>query len=365
MTLNTLSACEAAEIGLAYVSDGTPGIRRRRRGKGFSYTGPEGAPVRDAETLARIRSLAIPPAWTDVWICPDPLGHIQATGRDARGRKQYRYHPTWSQQRNLGKYGRLIAFSHALPAIRSQVEADLERRGLPREKVIATVVRLLETTFIRVGNREYARSNHSFGLTTLRDSHVEVAGSRVHFNFVGKSGKEHTVEVKDRRLARIVSRCRGLPGQELFQYQDGDGVRQVVDSGDVNAYLRAAAGEDFSAKDFRTWGGTLLALRELRRLDPPASAAEAKRTISRVVKQVASLLGNRPATCRKYYVHPAVLEAYVDGSLAAAVAAVTRQAVADAPHDLDVEEAALVALLAAQSEDNGASIDEINGGGRA
>jgi DNA topoisomerase I len=358
-------AASAAEaIGLSYVSDALPGIRRRRRGKGFSYTGPDGQTVRDEETLARIRTLVIPPAWTEVWICKDPNGHIQATGRDAKGRKQYRYHPKWSQERNLSKYARLIAFSEALPAIRARVDKDLRRPGLPRDKVVATVVRLLETTFIRIGNREYAKANRSFGLTTLRDRHVEIKGSRVNFHFVGKSGKEHSIEIRDRRLAGIVKRCRDIPGFELFQYIDDDGHRQAIDSGDVNRYLREASGDDFTAKDFRTWGGTLLALRELRQLPPPASPAKAKRSVSQVVQRVSSLLGNRPATCRKYYVHPTVLDAYMDGSLAEALIEVSDQPVADAPHDLDLEEAALLALLSDKQDQDGAGLlNRRNGGG--
>jgi DNA topoisomerase-1 len=258
-------------IGLVYSSDSLPGIRRRRRGKGWSYIGPDGKAIQDVHELARIRALAIPPAWTDVWISPDPNGHIQATGRDAKGRKQYRYHASWNEHRNMNKFGRLIAFSQTLPLLRAQVEKDLGQRGLTRDRVIATVIRLLETTYIRVGNKEYAKANKSFGLTTLRDPHVEVAGATLRFGFVGKSGQKHQVELRDRRLARIVKMCRDLPGYDLFQYVDDDGVRQTIASGNVNAYLRAVAGNDFSAKDFRTWGGTLLAARELRQMEPPKS----------------------------------------------------------------------------------------------
>lgn len=339
------SAAGAEAAGLAYSSDALPGIRRRRCGKGWCYIGPDGKHIKDAETLARVRSLAIPPAWTEVWICPHPNGHIQATGRDAKGRKQYRYHPRWSEHRSNAKFGRMIAFSQALPHIREQVEKDLRRHGLPREKVVATVVRLLETTYIRIGNKEYAKTNKSFGLTTLRDRHARVSGATVRFKFVGKSGQKHTIELHDRRMARIVKMCRDLPGYDLFQYVDDDHVRQTVDSGDVNEYLRAVAGEDFSAKDFRTWGGTLLAARELRQMEPPKSQRETKRTVNQVIQRVASMLGNRPATCRKYYVHPAILEAYADGSLFEAVAQVKREGYEDAPHDLDLEEAALLELL--------------------
>jgi DNA topoisomerase-1 len=328
-----------------YSTDTLPGIRRRRCGKGWCYIATDGKSVRDPETLARVRSLAIPPAWTEVWICPDPNGHIQATGRDAKGRKQYRYHARWSEHRNNAKFGRVIAFSQALPAIRDQVEHDLRRHGLPREKVVAAVVRLLETTHIRIGNKEYARANRSFGLTTLRDRHVDVSGATLHFKFVGKSGQKHAIELHDRRLARIVKMCRDMPGYDLFQYLDDDGVRETVDSGDVNAYLRSVAGTDFSAKDFRTWGGTLLAARELRQMQPPESQREAKRSINQVIQRVASMLGNRPATCRKYYIHPAILDAYADGSLFEAVAQVRREGYEDAPHELDLEEAALLELL--------------------
>lgn len=337
---------DVAEVaGLVYSTDALPGIRRRRCGKGWCYVRPDGKYVRDPETLARVRSLAIPPAWTDVWICPEPNGHIQATGRDAKGRKQYRYHPEWSEHRSNAKFGRVIAFSQALPHIREQVEKDLRRHGLPREKVVAAVVRLLETTYIRIGNKEYARANKSFGLTTLRDRHVAISGATLRFRFVGKSGQKHAVELHDRRMARIVKMCRDLPGYDLFQYVDDENVRQTVASGDVNSYLRTVAGADFSAKDFRTWGGTLLAARELRQMEPPKSQREAKRKINQVIQRVASMLGNRPATCRKYYVHPAILEAFADGSLFDAVNRVRSEGYADAPHDLDLEEAALLELL--------------------
>ncbi len=249
----------AQAAGLRYVSDTQPGIRRKRAGKGFVYVGTDGKTIRDAKELARIRSLAIPPAYTDVWICPSPNGHIQATGRDARGRKQYRYHPKWREVRDETKFGRMLAFSEALPKIRARLERDLSLPGLPREKVLATVVRLLECTCIRVGNDEYAKSNRSFGLTTLQDRHVEISGSNLRFEFRGKSGKMHKVDLNDRRLARIVQRCQDLPGEDLFQYLDDDGVRQTIGSGDVNDYIREISGQEFTAKDFRTWAGTLLA----------------------------------------------------------------------------------------------------------
>ena len=263
----------AQSAGLRYVSDASPGISRRRAGKGFSYAGPDGRPVRDPATVARIRALAIPPAYSDVWICPDPNGHIQATGRDARGRKQYRYHPRWRAVRDETKFGRMLAFSEVLPEIRRRADQDLRRAGLPREKVLAAVVRLLECTGIRVGNDEYARTNESFGLTTLRDEHVEVDGSTMSFAFRGKGGKDHTVELSDRRLARIVSRCQALPGEELFQYVDGAGEQQTLGSGDVNEYLKSITGQEFTAKDFRTWNGTILAVAALRELGPGLALA--------------------------------------------------------------------------------------------
>ena len=307
-------AC-ARSVGLRYVSDVMPGIRRRRAGTGFSYRAPLGKELCDRPTLERIRALAIPPAWTDVWICPSPDGHIQATGRDARGRKQYRYHERWREVRDETKYGKLRSFGDALPRIRERVSHDLARHGLPRDKVIATVVRLMDLSFIRIGNPEYAKANESYGLTTLRGEHVEVRGERVRFQFRGKSGKEHDIDVRDRRLATIVRRCQELEGQELFQYLDEDGTRRTIESTDVNDYLREAAGDAFTAKDFRTWAGTVLAARELARVGPFESDAEAKRNVAAAVKEVARNLGNTQAVCRKCYVHPAVIEAYMDGSL--------------------------------------------------
>src|SRR5260221_6876339 len=265
--------------------------------------------------LSRIRSLVIPPAWTSVWICSDPSGHLQATGRDARGRKQYRYHPRWREVRDGTKYGRMSAFGRALPGIRRRTDRDLRRAGLPRPKVLAAVVKLLERTSIRVGSEEYARDNRSFGLTTMRDGHVRVSGSRVRFMFRGKSGVEHELELDDRRLARIVKQCRDLPGQELFQYRDERGVVVDVGSSDVNAYLQDVTGEDFTSKDFRTWAGTVLAATFLRGYEAADSAARAKRNIVSAIEQVAKRLGNTRAVCRKSYVHPAVIDAYLDGSM--------------------------------------------------
>jgi DNA topoisomerase-1 len=303
----------ARSAGLTYVTDGAAGIRRRRAGRGWVYFAPDGARIEDPTERRRLNGLAVPPAWTDVWICPDPRGHIQATARDARGRKQYRYHPAYRAARDQSKFRRMLEFSEVLPEIRRRVERDLRASGLTRRKVLATVVRLLDKTLIRVGNDEYARNNRSYGLTTLRERHVEVRGATLRFTFRGKSGVEHTVAVTDRRLARIVQQCRDLPGQELFQYLDDDGKRQAVSSTDVNAYLREITGRDITAKDFRTWAGTMLAARELRGVGPAASRRAAERNIVQVMDTVAERLGNTRAVCRKYYVHPAVLGAYLAG----------------------------------------------------
>jgi DNA topoisomerase-1 len=308
----------AEAAGLIYVNDHDPGIRRSRSGAGFAYHRPSGALVRDAPTLERIRALAIPPAYTDVWICPDPNGHIQATGRDARRRKQYRYHPQWRSHQDENKYGRMAAFGRALPRLRACVEADLGRHGMPREKVLATVVRLLELTLIRVGNDEYARQNKSFGLTTLRKRHVDVAGAGVAFEFRGKSGKMHRTGVRDRRLAGIIHRCEELPGQKLFQYVDDQGQTHAVESGHVNAYIRDAMGEHFSAKDFRTWAATLLAAQTLARSDRPTSDSHAKHVVAVCVTAVSQRLGNTPAVCRSSYIHPAVFGAYAKDQLSRA-----------------------------------------------
>jgi DNA topoisomerase I len=311
-----LEAAESAEsAGLRYVNDGMPGIRREPDGDGFRYVGPKGDEITDEKTLARIRSLAIPPAYTEVWICPDPRGHIQATGRDAKGRKQYRYHPRWHSVRDEAKYHRTIAFGKALPAIRARVEQDLKLPGLPREKVLAALVRLLETTLIRVGNDEYARTNKSFGLTTMRDRHVEVEGATVRFKFRGKSGIFHTIDLRDRRLATIVKRAKDLPGQELFQYQDEDGTVVDVTSDDVNTYLREIAGQEFTAKDFRTWAGTVLAAQTLQAVGGAGTKKETRARLKEAITEVAERLGNTPSVCRKCYIHPVVLEAYIDGTL--------------------------------------------------
>jgi DNA topoisomerase-1 len=335
----------ARQVGLRYVHDTMPGIRRKRYGERFRYIGPGGQPVRDRETRARITALAIPPAWTDVWICPLPHGHLQATGRDAKGRKQYRYHPRWRAARDETKYTRMIAFGQALPRVRERVRHDLALPGLPREKVLATVVRLLETTLIRVENEEYAKTNRSYGLTTLRNRHVDIAGATLRFHFRGKSGIAHTIGINDRRLVGIVRRCRELPGPELFQYPDDDGERRSVDSGDVNDYLREITGEDFTAKDFRTWAGTVLAAMALQEFEHFASETQAKKHIVTAIERVAERLGNTPNVCRKCYVHPAVLDAYRDGTMLETVKQRAEQEMAETLSGLKPEEAAVLALL--------------------
>jgi DNA topoisomerase-1 len=303
--------------GLRYVCDDAPGIRRVRRGKTFTYKDADGNTIHDRATLKRIKSLAIPPAWTDVWICSRPDGHLQATGRDQRGRKQYRYHSRWRAVRDEHKFNRMLAFSQALPLIRERVEEDLGQKGLRREKILATVVRLLETTLMRVGNEEYVRENRSFGLTTLRTRHVDVEGSTIQFEFRAKSGKMQSIKLKDRRLARIVRACLDLPGKELFQYVDDGGERRTIDSADVNDYLREISGSDFTAKDFRTWAGTVLAALALQEVGPFETQAAAKRNVTQAIERVAQKLGNTPAICRKCYVHPEVINGYLNGTLTA------------------------------------------------
>ena len=334
----------ARAAGLRYTTDAKPGIRRRRYGHGFRYLSADGRPVRDAAELDRIRKLVIPPAWTDVWICPDPRGHLQATGRDARGRKQHRYHLRWREVRDATKYHRLIGFAQALPTIRRRTDSDLKKASLRREKVLAAVVQLLEKTLIRVGNDEYAKQNRSFGLTTLRDGHVEVTGARVKFAFRGKSGIAHEVDLDDRRLARVVRQCRELPGYELFQYLDGNGERQTIGSADVNEYLRDIAGQEFTSKDFRTWAGTVLAAQLLRDFKAFDSETQAKKNIVRVVESVAKQLGNTKAVCRKCYIHPAVLDAYRDGSMMKMIGQRTKRA-ARSVDALSRAEAAVLELL--------------------
>lgn len=310
-----------AEIpqGLTWCSDDAPGLSRRRSGKGFLYLDKAGAVIRDPRTLDRIRALAVPPAWTEVWICPRASGHIQAVGRDARGRKQYRYHPEWSRHASESKFERLTAFARALPRLRARVDADLGRRGVTRDKVLATLVRLLEITLIRVGNAEYARQNRSYGLTTLHKRHLEIDGAALTFAFRGKSGIEREVRVRDRRLATVVRSLQDLPGQQLFKYRDAEGDLHAITSDDVNAYIRDAMGEAFSAKDFRTWAGTVSAARVLHDAEPPSSPGDAKRRVAVCIRAVAGLLGNTPTVCRASYVHPRVLDLYEAGALAAAL----------------------------------------------
>lgn len=345
----TSDPIESAEaIGLRYVSDASPGIQRKPSGKkGFAYFDIKGDRIRDPEEIRRINALAIPPAYKDVWICPFANGHLQATGRDAKGRKQYRYHLMWRSIRDQSKFTRMLVFSQSLPQIRRRLEHDLSLPGLPKEKVLAAIVRLMELTRIRVGNEEYARSNQSYGLTTLRDEHVNIVGSKLQFQFRGKSGVEHDIELADKRLAKIVKRCQDIPGQELFQYRDEAGQYQSIDSGAVNDYLRAITEQDFTAKDFRTWAGTVLAASELAEIGTFTSETAAKKNVVQAIKTVASHLRNRPATCRKYYVHPAILEAYMDESLHQIMEQYAASLMEDG-HALKPEELAVVAILEEQ-----------------
>jgi DNA topoisomerase-1 len=336
---------ESARIaGLRYICAEVPGIRRKRRGGGFTYIQPGGRVVRDRSTLARIRSLVIPPAWTDVWISPAPQGHLQAVGIDARRRKQYRYHSLYRKVRDATKFTRMVAFGLVLPRIRERVERDIRIQGLPKERVLAAIVQLLEQTCIRVGNEEYSKQNDSFGLTTLRDDHVEIDGSTIHFRFRGKSGQEHDLELRDRRLAKIVFACQSIPGQELFQYVDSDGASHKISSGDVNDYLREITAEDFTAKDFRTWVGTTQAVLVLEAMGAGETQNGSKKNIVAAVKETAAKLGNRPATCKKYYVHPAILDAYQNGTLFSALAAAQAE---ESRYGLKREEVAIMLLLAA------------------
>jgi len=330
----------ARAAGLRYVSDQSPGIRRKRVGTAFTPIASDGHTIRDAETINRIKRLVIPPAWTDVWICPDPRGHLQATGRDARGRKQYRYHDRWREVRDAVKFDRMLAFAEALPKIREQTDRDLERPGLPREKVLATIVRLLEETRIRIGNDEYRKKNGSYGLTTLRNRHVNVIGAEVRFTFRGKSGKQHEIEFHDRRMARIIKRFLEIPGQELFKYIDDNGEAKAVDSADVNEYLREITDQDFSAKDFRTWAGTILAARFLRETAGATNSRAAKKQLVRAIARVADELGNTPAVAKKGYIHPAVIAAYLSGGLKP-----IREKDDRDPYKLSAEERSLLALL--------------------
>ena len=334
----------AKDAGLRYVADTGPGIERRKKGSGFVFVAPGGRVVRDAATLHRIRSLVIPPAWTRVWICPDPRGHIQAVGRDQRGRKQYRYHPRWREVRDETKYEKMISFVRALPEIRKRANKDLALPGLPREKVLAAVVKLLETTLIRVGNDEYAEQNHSFGLTTLRDRHAKITGGTVHFKFRGKSGVEHEIDLNDPRLAKIVRKCQELPGEELLQYVDDEGNVRDIGSADVNQYLQDITGQPFTAKDFRTWAGTVLAARALQEFQQVDSQAQAKKNVVNAIEQVAMKLGNTRAVCRKCYIHPTVINSYLDGSLLKHLTGEVKKLIKPL-HQLQPEEAAVLVLL--------------------
>ena len=345
----------AKAAGLRYVHDDRPGIRREAVEDGFRYLDAHGEAVEDEATLKRIRALAIPPAWTGVWICPQANGHLQATGRDARGRKQYRYHAKWREVRDEVKYERMIKFGKALPQIRKEVDRALSLPGLPREKVLATIVYLLEATMMRIGNDEYARDNKSYGLTTLRNRHVKIEGSDVQFRFRGKSGVHHDVKVHDRRVARIVQRSRDLPGQHLFEYVDADGEAHTIGSGDVNDYLREITGEDYTAKDFRTWSGTVLAAMALREFEKFDSEAQAKKNVVRAIESVAEKLGNTPSVCRKCYVHPAVLDAYLDGTMIEGLLASAQAALAEDLHELEPEEAAVLAMLQQRLEQESAA----------
>jgi DNA topoisomerase I len=348
-TQNVVDPRDAAEsAGLRYVSDEQPGIRRRKAGKGFTYVKPGGSKVDDEATLKRIKTLAVPPAWTDVWICPHANGHIQATGRDAKGRKQYRYHTRFREVRDGTKYEHMMAFAQALPAIRAKLKEHMALRGLPREKVLATVVHLLESTLIRVGNDDYVKQNKSYGLTTLRNKHVKVDGSELRFEFKGKSGKTWNLQVKDRRIAKIVRACQELPGQDLFQYIDEDGVQRDVTSADVNAYLKEITGTEVTAKDFRTWAGTVLAALALKEFETFDTQAKAKKNVRAAIERVASKLGNTPTICRKCYIHPEIMSSYVEGSLLLEVKKEVESELREDLAGLKPEEAAVLSLLEAR-----------------
>ncbi len=334
-------------LGLEYVSDSQPGIQRRKRGKRFIYLDINGERVREQTIIERIEAIAIPPVYRDVWICPSENGHIQATGRDAKGRKQYRYHPLWRTVRDQTKFARMLIFSQSLPKLREHLEQDLSLPGLPKRKVLATVVKLMELTRIRVGNEDYARNNQTYGLTTLQDEHANIVGATISFQFRGKSGVEHNIQLKNRRLAKIVKRCQDIPGQDLFQYIDTEGNYQAITSGEINAYLKEISGQEFTAKDFRTWAGTVLAATHLAELELVTSKTQAQKDLAQVIKTVAAHLGNRPATCRKYYVHPGILEAYLDQTLPQAMQLHARAADSN-PHALRPEELAVVAILEQQ-----------------
>ena len=336
---------EAHAAGLCYTSDLKPGLRRERKKGDFVYLAPDGKPIRDKKNMERIRLLAIPPAWKKVWIALSENGHIQATGFDVRGRKQYRYHDHWREHRDQHKYHHMMAFARALPKIRQRVKRDLSRPKLDRPKVLATVVRLLETTLIRVGNEEYARENHSYGLTTMLERHVKIRGSEIEFTFRGKSGKDHQIHVHDPRVAKTLRRCHDLPGQELFGYRDAEGTVHHVGSHDVNDYLREIAGENYTAKDFRTWIGTVLAALAFREFEAATSPTQAKRNVGTVIQSVAKMLGNTPAICRKCYVHPEIINSYLDGATLGSVSQRLGDNLGESLHKLAPVEAAVLALL--------------------
>jgi len=335
----------ALSVGLRYVTDQKPGIRRNKADTAFTYVHPDGSRVGDEKLLARIRSIVIPPAWTDVWICPYADGHVQATGRDVRGRKQYRYHPRFREIRKSTKYEHLMAFARNLPMIRKTVAEHMALRGLPRQKVLATVVHLLETTLIRVGNYDYARQNNSYGLTTLQNRHVAVEGSQLRIHFAGKRGKKWSVAITDRRVAKVIKTCQELPGQELLQYLDEMGRPQDVTSADVNDYLHEITGEDITAKDFRTWGGTVLAAMALREFAWFDSAAKAKKNIRAAIERVASHLGNTPTICRKCYIHPELLNSYLEGNLQLQMRSCAERELRENLDGLSSEEATVLAIL--------------------
>lgn len=353
---------DARQAGLIYTTDERPGLTRCRSGKAFIYVKPDGKRVTDDQVLARIRALVIPPAWEEVWICPSERGHLQATGRDARGRKQYRYHAKWREHRDDNKFQHMVAFAKALPKIRRRVKRDLQKPGLPREKVLATVLKLLETTLIRVGNDEYARTNQSFGLTTLRNQHVKVTKESIHFRFRGKSGKDHEISLRDRQLARIVKRCQDMPGQELLAYEDEKGQPRDVRSEDVNEYLHSITGDHFTAKDYRTWAGTVLAAIALREFQEVTSETQAKKNAVLAVEAVARMLGNTPAVCRKCYVHPTILDSYFEGQTIATLTKNVAVKIDRSLSQLKPEEASVLVLLQRRLKSNKRRLSAAKGG---
>lgn len=342
-TVENFRAADAA--GLRYTSDHRPGIRRHRKGKGFVYEDAKGRRVTNSATLERIKSLVVPPAWTDVWICPSANGHLQATGRDVRGRKQYRYHPEWRRHRDDNKFSHVLGFARMLPKIRRRVRRDLAVRGMPKSKVLAAVVKLLETTLIRIGNDEYARTNKSYGLTTMHNGHAQVKGGEITFRFRGKSGRVHDITMQDRRLAAVVRRCQEMPGQELFAYEDEEGGVVDVGSQEVNDYLRQISGGEYTAKDFRTWAGTVLAAIALQEMEACTSEVQVKKNILTAVESVAAMLGNTPAVCRKCYIHPGILDSYLSGATIATVSQRLRAGLDASLRQMRPEEAAVVVLL--------------------